>query len=72
MSQRATHGWAFRQMLGRNEVILVDDDESYQRLVERRIQEMYPHAGLQFLKDLKRALSRTAVIPDGVSIPDPV
>jgi hypothetical protein len=51
---------------------LVDDYAWYQGMFERRIQEMYPQAGLQFIKDLKRALPRTASIPDGVSIPDPV
>jgi hypothetical protein len=51
---------------------LVDDYAWYQGMFERRIQEMYPQAGLQFLKNLKRTLPRTAGIPDGVSIPDPV
>lgn len=51
---------------------LVDDYGWYQGMFERRIQEMYPQAGLQFLKDLKRALPRTAGIPEGVSIPDAV
>lgn len=50
----------------------VDDYGWYQGMFERRIQEMYPQAGLQFLKDLKRALPRTVPIPDGVSIPDQI
>jgi hypothetical protein len=52
--------------------LLVEDYAWYQGRFEQRIQEMYPRAGLQFIKDLKRALPRTAPIPDGVSIPDPV
>jgi hypothetical protein len=51
---------------------LVDDYAWYQGMFERRIQEMYPQAGLQFIKDLKRALPRTVPIPEGVSIPDQV
>lgn len=51
---------------------LVDDYGWYQGMFERRIQEMYPQAGLQFLKDLKRELPRTVPIPDGVSIPDQI
>lgn len=51
---------------------LVDDYGWYQGMFERRIQEMYPQAGLQFVKDLKRVLPRTVPIPEGVSIPDPV
>ncbi|MBI2927344.1 MAG: hypothetical protein HYY24_16740 [Verrucomicrobia bacterium] len=51
---------------------LVDDYAWYQGMFERRIQEMYPQVGLQFIKDLKRGLPRTTGIPDGVSIPDPV
>ncbi len=52
--------------------LLVDDYGWYQGMFERRIQEMYPQTGLQFIMDLKRILPRTAGIPDGVSIPDPV
>jgi hypothetical protein len=52
--------------------LLVDDYAWYQGRFEQRIQEMYPQVGLQFIKDLKRALPRIAPIPDGVSIPDPV
>jgi pimeloyl-ACP methyl ester carboxylesterase len=51
---------------------LVDDYAWYQGMFEQRIQEMYPQAGLQFIKDLKRQFPRTAGIPEGVSIPDPV
>jgi hypothetical protein len=51
---------------------LVDDYAWYQGRFERRIQEMYPQAGLQFIKDLKRVLPRTVPIPEGVAIPDPV
>jgi hypothetical protein len=51
---------------------LVDDYAWYQGRFEQRIQEMYPQAGLQFIKDLKRTLPRTAAIPEGVSIPDQV
>ncbi len=51
---------------------LVEDYGWYQGMFEQRIQEMYPQAGLQFLKDLKRVLLRTVPIPDGVAIPDPV
>jgi hypothetical protein len=51
---------------------LVDDYGWYQGMFERRIQEMYPQAGLQFIKELKRQFPRTAGIPGGVSIPDPV
>ena len=51
---------------------LVDDYGWYQGMFEQRIQEMYPQAGLQFLKDLKRVLPRTVPIPEGVAIPDPV
>ena len=51
---------------------LVDDYGWYQGMFERRIQEMYPQAGLQFIKDIKSLLPRTTNIPDGVSIPDAI
>lgn len=51
---------------------LVDDYAWYQGMFEQRIREMYPQAGLQFIKDLKRVLPRTVPIPEGVSIPDQV
>ncbi len=50
----------------------VDDYGWYQGMFERRIQEMYPQAGLQFIEELRRQRPRPPTTAQDTSLPEEV